>query len=174
MNYIELIVAIFVSTLILLSALNILSEVLLHVSSTISTNAKSLRMFHILNYIKLDFTKHALSNPKSKVSNVLISQSSFSFYEAIDGETKKIIYKSVISPSGKCHIFRDTYVNNGLNYEFVNRRAYDLLSDKIKFEISKDNKFIIIRNDMYGNVIIPRNPPGVRITGIIVKKTYSK
>lgn len=171
MSYIELLVAIIVSTLILISALNTLSNVLLHANYIISTNSANLRLFHILNYIRFDFTKHALSNPKTNVSNTLISQSLFSFYEFVDCETKKVVYKSVVSPTGRYHIYRDVCLDKGFNEECVNRRTYDL-SDEVKFKISQDGRFVIVTNDVYGDIIIPRIPPAVRITGIEVKKLH--
>lgn len=171
MNYIELLVAILVSTLILVSALNTLSSVLLHTNYVISTNSRNLRLFHILNYIRLDFSKHALLNPNTKVSNSLISQSSFTFYEFVDGEIKRVTYKSIVSPCGRYQIFRDVYVNNGFYYELANRRIYDL-SDEIRFRISQDGRFIIITNKTYGDIVIPRTPPNVRVTGIEIRKMY--
>jgi len=171
MNYIELLVAIFVSTLILISALDLLSGVLLHANYIISTNSRNLRLFHILNYMRFDFTKHSLSNPKTNISNVLTSQSLFSFYEFVDGETKKVVYKSVVSPTGGYYIYRDVYLDKGFNEEHVNRRTYELC-DEVKFKISQDGRFVIVTNDVYGDIIIPRIPPGVRITGIEVKKLH--
>lgn len=171
MNYIELLVAVIVSTLILISALNLLNDVLLHANYIISTNSRNLRLFHILNYIRFDFIKHALSNPKTKLTNTLSSQSSFIFYEFIDGDVKKVIYKSIILPNGKCQVFRDVYLSRGSYLEFANRRIYDL-SDEIKFKASQDGKFIIVTNKVYGDIIIPKRPPNVRITGIEVKKLH--
>jgi len=121
--------------------------------------------------MRFDFTKHSLSNPKTNISNVLTSQSLFSFYEFVDGETKKVVYKSVVSPTGGYYIYRDVYLDKGFNEEHVNRRTYELC-DEVKFKISQDGRFVIVTNDVYGDIIIPRIPPGVRITGIEVKKLH--
>jgi len=171
MNYIELIIAILVSTIILISALGTLSSVFLHANYIISTNSKNLRLFHILNYIRFDFINHALSNPKVKVSNSYKSQSSFAFYEFVDSEIKKVIYKCVVSPNGEYQIFRDVYVNKGFYYEFANRRIYNL-PDEIRFNISQAGKFTRVTNKTYGDILIPTNPPGVRVTGIQVRKLH--
>ncbi|MEN3042475.1 MAG: hypothetical protein ABDH59_04130 [Fervidobacterium sp.] len=173
MNYIELLVVIVVSTVILISALDTLSYVIIHANHVLSTNSKELRAFHILNYIRYDFTKHALENSKIRISNPRSSESRFTFDEYIDGEVKRVTYRVIAISPESYQVFRDTYVHNGFYYELANRRTFQINS-KLEFKESSDRKFLVVSSALYGDILIPKNPPSVFIKSIEIRKIREK
>ncbi|MFN3691966.1 MAG: hypothetical protein ACK4R7_03645 [Fervidobacterium sp.] len=170
MNYIELIVLILVSGIIFSLAFDSLSSTLIHMQGILKLNSSTLKEFHILNYIQQDYIKHGITNPGIKLSKDA-HKFYFSFSESVDGEIKRIVYRSI--PSGKSGnkigyiITRDTLSEN--NFQLLNRRIF-VLDNYVKFSLTEDNKFVVLSGPTYGDVLLPTTLPNVVIKGIMVRK----
>jgi len=71
-------------------------------SNILKANRTSLSVFHMINYIRFDYHRHAVRNPNGKVTSSL-SSTSFSFDESVDNEVKRVLYKIVGPTKGNIH-----------------------------------------------------------------------
>ncbi|MEJ5257743.1 MAG: hypothetical protein WHS64_05795 [Fervidobacterium sp.] len=165
MSYIELLVCLIISTIIFISALDGYSHVLQHMAYILNTNIRTLRVFHVINYIRFDYHRHATKQPNSKYSKTL-STSSFAFDEKVEN-LKRVLYKCVGPLEGKTTIYRDTY--DIYTKRLLNRRVYTLYGE-FSLELSADKRYLLINNPYYGVAKIPISLPDVQIVSIIVTK----
>lgn len=168
MNYVELIIAIVVSTIIVITALEGFCQVLFHMSHILKANRTSLTVFHMINYIRFDFHRHSVKNPNGKITSSL-SSTSFSFDESIDNEVKRVLYKIVGPTQGKYTLRREVYEKIEQSYKLLNARTYTL-ERPLSLKTSPDGRFLIISSDLYGDAKIPMQLPSVQIVSINVAR----
>ncbi|MGB4262433.1 MAG: hypothetical protein WBJ29_02645 [Fervidobacterium sp.] len=168
MNYVELIIAIIVSTIIVITALDGFGQVLFHMSNILQINRTSLRLFHMINYIRFDFHRHATITPNGKITSSL-SSTSFSFDEIIDNEVKRVLYKIVGPTEGKYTLKREVYEKFDQSYKLLNTRTYTL-EKLLSLHKSSDGRFLVISSDLYGDAIVPLQLPSVQIVNINLKR----
>jgi len=169
MNYVELIIAIIVSTIIVITALEGFSQVLFHMSNILKANRTSLSVFHMINYIRFDYHRHAVRAPNGKITSSL-SSTSFSFDESVDNEVKRVLYKIVGPTKGKYTLKREVYEKIEQSYELLNTRTYTL-ERPLSLKQSSDGRFLVISSDLYGDAQIPLQLPPVQIVSITVVRT---
>jgi hypothetical protein len=58
----------------------------------LDTNRRTLRTFHMINYLRFDFHRHSVANPNVKVSQTE-NYTTFAFDEEIGGKVKRVLYK---------------------------------------------------------------------------------
>ncbi|WP_448385031.1 hypothetical protein [Fervidobacterium sp.] len=168
MSYVEFIIFLVVASLILVCAFEGYSHVLQHMAYILDTNRKTLRTFHMINYLRFDFHRHSVANPNVKVSQTE-NYTTFAFDEEIDGQVKRVLYKVMKSFEGRTIIYRDVYETFGNSYRLINRRTYTL-EGLYKIYLSEDKKYLIIQTDYYEKSLIPLSLPNVQILSIIVTK----
>jgi len=167
-GYVEFIIFLVVASLILTCAFDGYSHVLQHMAYILDTNRRTLRTFHMINYLRFDFHRHSVANPNVKVSQTE-NYTTFAFDEEIDGQVKRVLYKAMKAFDGRTIIYRDVYEPFGSGYKLLNRRVYTL-EGLYKLYLSEDKKYLIIQTDCYEKTLIPLNPPNVQILSIIVTK----
>lgn len=166
MNYIELLVCMFVAVLVFSVAMTCYNAVLVHMGYIINRNQESLLEFHVVNYIRFDITRHAVSGATVKVGK--IGRSSYiSFVESIGGVKKYVQYRISDEILGKRTLTRTTedYFYRAL----LNRRYFTVLSP-LRFYESPDSRFIVLESKTYGDVLIPKLLPDVQVINISVRK----
>jgi hypothetical protein len=134
----------------------------------LDTNRKTLRTFHMINYLRFDFHRHSVANPNVKVSQTE-NYTTFAFNEEIDGQVKRVLYKATKPFEGRTIIYREVYETFGNSYKLINRRTYTL-EGLYKLYLSEDKKYLIIQTDYYEKCLIPVNLPNVQILSITVTK----
>jgi len=134
----------------------------------LDTNRKTLRTFHMINYLRFDFHRHSVANPNVKVSQTE-NYTTFAFNEEIDGQVKRVLYKATKPFEGRTIIYREVYETFGNSYKSINRRTYTL-EGLYKLYLSEDKKYLIIQTDYYEKCLIPVNLPNVQILSITVTK----
>ncbi|AFG34476.1 hypothetical protein Ferpe_0335 [Fervidobacterium pennivorans DSM 9078] len=168
MSYVEFIIFLLVASLILTCAFDGYSHVLQHMAYILDTNRKTLRTFHMINYLRFDFHRHSVANPNVKVSQTE-NYTTFAFNEEIDGQVKRVLYKATKPFEGRTIIYREVYETFGNSYKLINRRTYTL-EGLYKLYLSEDKKYLIIQTDYYEKCLIPVNLPNVQILSITVTK----
>uniref|UniRef100_A0A7V4NG08 Uncharacterized protein n=1 Tax=Fervidobacterium pennivorans TaxID=93466 RepID=A0A7V4NG08_FERPE len=168
MSYVEFIIFLVVASLILTCAFDGYSHVLQHMAYILNTNRKTLRTFHMINYLRFDFHRHSVANPNVKVSQTE-NYTTFAFDEEIDGQVKRVLYKVMKPFESRTIIYRDVYEPFGNSYRLINRRTYTL-EGLYKIYLSEDKKYLIIQTDYYEKSLIPLSLPNVQILSIIVTK----
>ncbi|WP_372589383.1 hypothetical protein QQE94_01705 [Fervidobacterium pennivorans subsp. shakshaketiis] len=168
MSYVEFIIFLVVASLILTCAFDGYSHVLQHMAYILDTNRKTLRTFHMINYLRFDFHRHSVANPNVKVSQTE-NYTTFAFDEEIDGQVKRVLYKATKPFEGRTIIYREVYETFGNSYKLINRRTYTL-EGLYKLYLSEDKKYLIIQTDYYEKCLIPVNLPNVQILSITVTK----
>jgi len=167
-SYVEFIIFLLVASLILTCAFDGYSHVLQHMAYILDTNRKTLRTFHMINYLRFDFHRHSVANPNVKVSQTE-NYTTFAFNEEIDGQVKRVLYKATKPFEGRTIIYREVYETFGNSYKLINRRTYTL-EGLYKLYLSEDKKYLIIQTDYYEKCLIPVNLPNVQILSITVTK----
>jgi len=167
-SYVEFIIFLVVASLILTCAFDGYSHVLQHMAYILNTNRKTLRTFHMINYLRFDFHRHSVANPNVKVSQTE-NYTTFAFDEEIDGQVKRVLYKVMKPFESRTIIYRDVYEPFGNSYRLINRRTYTL-EGLYKIYLSEDKKYLIIQTDYYEKSLIPLSLPNVQILSIIVTK----
>ncbi|MGC8902221.1 MAG: hypothetical protein ACP5KD_02570 [Fervidobacterium sp.] len=168
MNFVELLIVLMVSSIIIFLALDNLTQVLNHTMYILQCNRITISTFHMLNYIRYDYIQHSTENPQLRLSYPLSNQGAISFYEILDGQKKLVRYRIVRSAGKKFSLYRETYLTIGKSKILLNTRNITL-DDSITFCLGDDESHVIIRSDTYGDVKLPMTPPNVVIKNIIVK-----
>lgn len=166
MSYVEFVLFMIVATMILIVAFNGYSHVLQHMAYILDTNSKTLRVFHMINYLRFDYHRHSVTQANVKITKTN-SYTTFSFDERID-TLKRVLYKAVFHED-KTTIFRDVYEPLGTGYKLINRRMVTL-DGEYRLVLSTDGKFLEIHTSYYDKCIIPLKLPNVQIVSIIVQK----
>ncbi|WP_448376908.1 hypothetical protein [Fervidobacterium sp.] len=166
MSYVEFFIFMIVATMILIVAFDGYSHVLQHMAYILDTNSKTLRAFHMINYLRFDYHRHSLTQANIKFTKTN-SYTTFSFDERID-TLKRVLYKAV-PYEGNTTIFRDVYEPFGSGYKLINRRMFTV-DGEYRLVLSTDGKFLEIHTSYYDKCIIPTKLPNVQIISIIVQK----
>ncbi|MGC9771417.1 hypothetical protein SAMN04488510_12030 [Fervidobacterium changbaicum] len=168
MSYVEFVIFMIVASLIMITAFDGYSHVLQHMAYILDINRKTLRTFHMINYLRFDFHRHGVANSNIKITQAE-NYTSFAFDEEIDGQIKRVLYKAMKPFEGKSVIYRDVYEPFGTTYKLLNRRTYTV-DGFYKLSSSQDGKHLIIETTYYEKCLIPIKLPNVQIVSIIVTR----
>lgn len=166
MSYVEFVIFMVVATMILISAFDGYSHVLQHMAYILDVNRKTLRTFHMINYLRFDYHRHSVVDSNVKVTKTN-SYTSFAFNERID-TSKRVLYQAV-QYEGKTTIYRDVYEPYGTGYRLINRRKF-VIDGEYSMKLSDDGRFLEIFTSYYDKCIIPVKLPMVEIVSIVVTK----
>lgn len=161
----ELLVCTLVGTLILTTAFISLSTTFAHMRWLVAENRETLREFHLLNYVRFDYVRHATKRAFVQ-SSVLSSFAAFEFIESIDGVLKKVRYEMRVTPDGQQIVERKTLTLNNVH---LNTRRF-IVSKPVGLRVSRRNGLITIYGARYGNVVLPIEPPEVQVRSLSVRK----
>ncbi len=152
--------------MILVSALNTLSDVIRHFNDFVRIGTEKMLVFHSMNYLLNDYTVHSSKDTKivlNKTFNVI------KYTEFID-KGKIVIYKIYNSSTGKCNLSRETYEIYGKTLKRTNVRNFEAVAGRMSFEDAGNRiKLVYINNTNELSVSIPKTPFGYIITGVSIR-----